>query len=144
LLLNVNYGFARWFQARQTRSYGFDNSQLGFPLLLVGAITIPMFPAVNIAGYTGLANSELFDQRERLACHSDQSQKDSCPQTLSIGVDGRLHRINFFNVNNSAGTYGFASAQTQGPVATNATGGNAFASFMLASETPAIFQLVPV
>ena len=131
LLLNVNYGFARWFQARQTRSYGFDNSQLGFPDSLVSAITIPMFPAVNITGYTGLANQSYLINGNDSHAILINLKKILSRQTLSIGVDGRLHRINFFNVNNSAGTYSFANAQTQGPVATNATGGNAFASFML-------------
>ena len=61
LLLNVNYGFARWYQSRRTRSFGFDNSTLGFPASLVSAITIPMFPAVNIGGYSGLANQSFLN-----------------------------------------------------------------------------------
>jgi hypothetical protein len=131
LLLNANYGFARWFQARQTRSYGFDNSQLGFPSSLVSAITIPMFPAVNIAGYSGLANQSYLSNGNDSHAILINLKKILPRQTLTVGVDGRLHRINFFNVNNSAGTYGFANAQTQGPIASTATGGNAFASFML-------------
>lgn len=53
--------------------------------------------------------------------------------TLTFGVDGRMHRINFFNVGNSAGSYSFAIAQTQGPVPTTATptAGNGYASFLL-------------
>ncbi len=131
LLLNANYGFARWFQARQTRSYGFDNSQLGFPASLVSAITIPMFPAVNITGYTGLANQSYLINGNDSHAVLINLKKILSRQALTIGVDGRMHRINFFNVNNSAGTYSFTNAQTQGPIATNATGGNAFASFML-------------
>jgi len=131
LLLNANYGFARWFQARQTRSYGFDNSELGFPPSLVSAITIPMFPAVNITGYTGLANQSYLINGNDSHAVLINLKKILARQTLTIGVDGRMHRINFFNVNNSAGTYSFTNAQTQGPVATVASGGNAFASFML-------------
>ncbi|MDE1176334.1 MAG: carboxypeptidase regulatory-like domain-containing protein [Edaphobacter sp.] len=131
LLMNANYGFARWFQARQTRSYGFDNSLLGFPPSLVSAITIPMFPAVNITGYTGLANQSYLSNGNDTHAVLINLTKILSRQTLSVGVDGRLRRINFFNVNNSAGTYSFATAQTQGPVASSATGGNAFASFML-------------
>jgi uncharacterized protein (DUF2237 family) len=135
LLLNANYGFARWFQSRQTRSYGFDNSQLGFPSSLVGAISIPMFPAVNIAGYTGLANQSYLINGNDSHAVLINLKKILARHSFTIGVDGRLHRINFFNVANSAGTYSFASAQTQGPVATNATGGNAFASFLLGFGT---------
>jgi len=135
LLLNANYGFARWFQSRQTRSYGFDNSQLGFPSSLVSAISIPMFPAVNIAGYTGLANQSYLINGNDSHAVLINLKKILARHSLTIGVDGRLHRINFFNVANSAGTYSFASAQTQGPIATNATGGNAFASFLLGFGT---------
>ena len=135
LLANVNYGFARWFQARQTRSYGFDNSTLGFPSSLVSAITIPMFPAITIAGYTGLANQSYLSNGNDSHALLINATKLLGKQTLAFGVDGRLHRINFFNVNNSAGAYNFASAQTQGPVATTATGGNAFASFLLGFGT---------
>jgi len=131
MLLNANYGFARWFQSRQTRSYGFDNSLLGFPPSLVSAISIPMFPAVNIAGYTGLANQSYLINGNDSHAALINLKKILSRHSLTVGVDGRLHRINFFNVANSAGVYGFANAQTQGPIATNATGGNALASFML-------------
>lgn len=131
LLINANYGFARWFQARQTRSYGFDNSELGFPASLVNAITIPMFPAVNIAGYTGLANQSYLINGNDSHAVLINVKKIFSRHSLSVGADGRMHRINFFNVANSAGSYSFANAQTQGPIATTAAGGNAFASFML-------------
>ncbi|MEO6924983.1 MAG: TonB-dependent receptor, partial [Bryocella sp.] len=132
LLLNVNYGFARWFQVRQTRSFGFDNSTLGFPSSLVSAITIPMFPAVSIGGgYSGLANQSFLkngnDSHALLASVTKLLGRHS----ISIGTDLRLHRINFFNVANSAGSYSFALAQTQGPKATVTGNGNAYASFLL-------------
>ena len=136
LLLNVNYGFARWFQARQTLSYGFDNSSLGFPSSLVSAITIPMFPAVTIGGgYTGLANQSYLNNGNDSHALLISATKLIGRHNLTFGVDGRLHRINFFNVNNSGGSYSFAIAQTQGPVATTATNGNAFASFLLGFGT---------
>jgi hypothetical protein len=58
---------------------------------------------------------------------------------MVMGVDGRLHRINFFNVSNSTGSYCFAIAQTQGPNAATATGGNAYASFLLGAGSSAAF-----
>ena len=53
----------------------------------------------------------------------------------------RLHRINFFNVANSGGAYNFAIAQTQGPVASVAKGGNAFASFLLGAGSGGSFPI---
>jgi hypothetical protein len=132
LLLNFNYGFARWFQSRQTLSYGFDNSTLGFPPSLVSAITIPMFPAINIGGgYSGFANQSFLNNGNDSHAVLASAILLIGRQTITAGVDGRLHRINFFNVSNSAGSYSFAIAQTQGPNASVATNGNAFASFLL-------------
>ena len=131
-LVNANYGFARWSQARQTLSYGFDNATLGFPSSLVGAITIPMFPGINIGGgYSGFANQSFLKNGNDSHAVLISATKLLGRQTLTFGVDGRLHRINFFNVANSAGNYSFALAQTQGPVATTAANGNGFASFLL-------------
>ena len=132
LLMNANYGFARWYQARQTLSYGFDNATLGFPSSLVGAISIPMFPAISIGGgYSGLANQSYLNNGNDSHALLISLTKVAGRHNIVSGVDGRLHRINFFNVFNSAGTYNFAIAQTQGPVATTATNGNGFASFLL-------------
>jgi hypothetical protein len=132
LLMNVNYGFARWYQVRQTRSYGFDNATLGFPASLVSAITIPMFPAITIGGgYSGLANQSYLNNGNDSHALLISVTKIAGRHNFVFGGDGRMHRINFFNVSNSAGSYSFAIAQTQGPVATTATNGNAFASFLL-------------
>ena len=138
----MNYGFARWFQSRQTRSYGFDNSTLGFPSSFVNAITIPMFPAVNIGGgYSGLANQSYLSNGNDSHALLVSLTKLIGKHNLTVGLDGRIHRINFFNVSNSAGTFSFAVAQTQGPAPTTATGGNAYASFLLGAGSSGSFPI---
>ena len=132
LVLNFNYGFARWYQARQTLSYGFNNATLGFPSSLVSAITIPMFPAISIGGgYSGFANQSYLNNGNDSHAMLISATKILGRETITVGGDLRMHRINFFNVNNSAGSYSFAIAQTQGPTASVATNGNAYASFLL-------------
>ena len=131
LTLSVDYGFARWYQARQTLSYGFDNSTLGFPAAFVSAITIPMFPTVNIAGYGGTNGQSFLSNGNDSHAILASLTKTAGRQTLIAGVDGRFHKINFFNVGSSAGTFGFAKAQTQGPNAATAGAGDAYASFLL-------------
>ena len=143
-LMNFNYGYARWYQMRQTLSYGFDNSVLGFPSSLVNAITIPMFPAVNVGGgYSGLAGQSFLNNGNDSHAILVSFSKQLGRQSLSFGVDGRLHRINFFNVANSAGSYSFAIAQTQGPIATQSTSGvgNGFASFLLGAGSSGTFPI---
>lgn len=143
LLLTVNYGFARWYQNRQTLSYGFDNGTLGFPSSLVSSISIPMFPAISIGGYTGLANQSYLNNGNDSHAILVSLTKIAGRHNLVVGVDGRMHRINFFNVSNSGGSYSFAIAQTQGPTATasSSTAGNAFASFLLGAGSSGTIPL---
>ncbi len=134
LLLTVDYGWARWYQLRQTLSYGFNNASLGFPTSVVNSITIPMFPNVNIGGgYSGTAGQSYLLNGNDTHSMETSLTKIHGRHTLRFGVDLQLHLINYFNVANSGGAYSFAIAQTQGPnpnVAT-ATTGNGFASFLL-------------
>lgn len=132
-LLTINYGFARWYQARKTLSYGFDNSTLGFPASFVSLIRVPTFPNVTVAGYSPMAgNSYLLNGNDTHSLLSSLT-KIAGPHTLTIGTDIRLHRINFFNVNSPSGTFAFAIAGTQGPNpnVANIADGNAFASLLL-------------
>lgn len=141
LVVNANYGFARWYQSRQTRSFGFDNATLGFPASYVSSVTIPMFPAVSIGGYGGLANQSYLNNGNDSHAVLISATKVWGKQTLNFGVDGRVHRINFFNVANSGGSFNFAVAQTQGPNATVSGSGNAFASFLLGAGSGGSFPV---
>jgi hypothetical protein len=133
LLLTVDYGYARWFQSRQTLSYGFDNSKLGFPAQFVGLVTIPMFPSINVTSYSGMnGQSYLLNGNDSHALIVSLT-KILGRNTLMAGTDVRMHLINFFNVGNAAGQFNFALAQTQGPDpnVASSTAGNALASLLL-------------
>lgn len=133
LFVAINYGYARWFQARKTLSYGFDSSTLGFPSSFSSLITIPMFPSIGIASYSAMnGQSYLLNGNDSHALLASIT-KIAGRHNIVIGTDVRLHLINFFNVGSSAGTFSFANAQTQGPNpnTTSTTAGNAFASFLL-------------
>lgn len=132
-LLTVNYGFARWFQFRKTLSYGFDNSTLGFPDQFVKSITIPMFPTVNVAGYNGMNGQSYLHNGNDSHSLITSFTKIAGRHTLGFGVDLRMHRINFYNVQASAGTFNFGAAQTQGPDpnASTSTAGDGVASLLL-------------
>lgn len=134
LLLTLDYGWARWFQSRQTLSYGFNNASLGFPTSLVNSIQIPMFPAINVGGgYSGMSGQSYLLNGNDTHSFLASLTKIHGRQTIRTGIDLELHLINYFNVQASGGTYNFAIAQTQGPnpnVAT-ALAGNGFASLLL-------------
>jgi hypothetical protein len=142
LVLSVDYGLARWYQARQTLSYGFDITSLGFPASLANAATIKMFPAINIGGgYVGTANQSYLNNGNDSHALLASLTKIAGKHTIVAGVDGRLHRINFFNVANSTGSYSFAIAQTQGPNAAVAIGGNGYASFLIGAGSSGTIPL---
>lgn len=132
-LLTINYGFARWFQSRKTLSYGFDNSTLNFDPSFVSDITIPMFPAINVSSYSAMSGqSYLINGNDS---HTIIASLTSIHghHNIVAGVDLRMHKINFFNVQASGGTFSFTQAQTQGPNPNmaSATAGNALASLLL-------------
>lgn len=133
LFATVDYGYARWFQSRQTLSYGFDNSKLGFPPSYVNDITIKMFPSINVTGYSSTnGQSYLLNGNDSHSLLTSVT-KIAGRQTIIAGTDLRLHLINYFSVGSSAGTFNFVNAQTQGPNpnAASSTAGNALASFLL-------------
>jgi Carboxypeptidase regulatory-like domain/TonB dependent receptor-like, beta-barrel len=133
LLLSINYGYARWFQIRQTLSYGFDNASLGFPTSFVSAVTIPMFPAINVTSYGAMSGQSYLHNGNDSHSLLTSLTKIAGRHTLIVGADLRLHLINYFNVQASAGTFNFTQAQTQGPNPNSAssTAGNALASLLL-------------
>lgn len=130
LAITANYGFARWYQIRQTLSFGFDNATLGFPSAFTSQITLPMFPNVNIANYTGLANQSYLSNGNDSHALLITVTKSLGRHNISFGGDGRLKKINYFVVANSGGTYSFTQPFTR-PTATATAGGNAYASFLL-------------
>lgn len=132
LTLSVDYGFARWFQFRQTLSYGFDITSLGMPSSLASVVSVPMFPTIILGGgYLGTNNQSYFRNGNDSHALLASLTKIAGTHTIIAGVDGRLHRINFYNVLASTGTYDFAAAQTDGPNAVIGTGGDAYASFLI-------------
>jgi hypothetical protein len=133
LFATIDYGYARWFQSRQTLSYGFNNASLGFPSQFVSLITIPMFPSVNITSYSATNGQSYLSNGNDSHSLLTSVTKILGRQTLIAGTDVRLHIINLFTVAASSGTFSFTQAQTQGPNPNTAstTAGNAMASFLL-------------
>jgi hypothetical protein len=133
LFLTVNYGWARWFQARKTLSYGFDNAKLGFPSSFVSSVSIPMFPSISIASFSPTNGQSYLSNGNDTHSVLASLTKILGRHTIVVGTDTRMHLINFFNVGSAAGSFSFANAQTQGPNpnTTSTTAGNALASFLL-------------
>ncbi len=132
-VVDVRYGFARFYWARPTRSFGFDETQLGLPGSFVSQLGAPLFPVVSVGGFTGLGGGSFLrtgqDTHSLLASLSRLVGKHS----LKFGVDLRLRRLNTFNLTNGGGTFAFQPAMTQGPDPNVAStiAGSGFASMLL-------------
>lgn len=132
-IVNVRYGFARFYWGRPTRSFGFDQTQLGYPAASVGQYQVPVFPIVNVDGFASLGGSSvLFTGQDSHSLLSSLTRIMGS-HTLKAGFDGRLRRMNRTSVTAGGGRFNFNRAFTQGPdpnvAALNA--GNGLASMLL-------------
>ncbi len=131
-ILSVRYGFARWYQLRQTRSYGFDQRELGIPASLVSQFQIPVFPAVTVEQYAGLGGQSFLDNGNDTHSLLGSVTKTAGRHNIKFGGDVRLKRVNYFNLGSGGGAYTFNRVFTRGPSPTVFTNtGNGVASFLL-------------
>ncbi|MBL8222044.1 MAG: TonB-dependent receptor, partial [Bryobacterales bacterium] len=131
-VVSVRYGFARWYQLRQTRSYGFDQRELGIPSSLVSQFQIPVFPTVNVEQYAALGGQSYLDNGNDTHSLLGSVTKTQGRHNIKFGGDVRLKRINYFNLGSGGGVYAFNRVFTRGPnpnVFTNT--GNGVASLLL-------------
>ena len=129
-VIAVRYGYNRF------KDFGgnypeFDAATLGFPSSLVDAMTFNTFPTVNITGYNGLGNGG-----PNRTTHVTQTANASISHlkrshTLKFGGEYRRIGADVRSFSSSAGTYSFTQSFTA-PTPT-ASGGDAFASFLLGS-----------
>ncbi len=132
-VLGVRYGFARWYQGRLTRSYGFDQRTLGFPGTLVSQLQLPLFPATSVEGFAGTAGNSYYfngnDKHTLLASLTRMSGRHN----LKLGSDVRMQRINLIDNSAGAGNYSFNRVFTRGPDPNRVTtdAGSGFASLLL-------------
>ncbi len=126
----VRYGYNRF------KDFGgnypeFDAVTLGFPSDLVNAMTFNTFPTVNITGYNGLGNGG-----PNRTTHVTQTANASISylkrsHTLKFGGEYRRIGADVRSFSSSAGTYSFTQSFTA--LTPTASGGDAFASFLLGS-----------
>ncbi|MDZ4796601.1 MAG: carboxypeptidase-like regulatory domain-containing protein [Bryobacteraceae bacterium] len=114
-ILNFKYGLARWYQFRETRSYGFDQRTLGFPDSLVRQFQIPVFPAVSVEQYGALGGQSYFSSGNDTHTLIGGWTRVMGKQTIKIGGETRLRRINFFLLGGGGGSLTFNRVFTRGP-----------------------------
>src|SRR6266446_2652176 len=132
-LLDLKVGYARWYQVRQTRSFGFDETTLGFSPAVVSSFQAKVFPIVNITGYAALGGQSIFRNGNDTFSFLPSLTKVFGRHNLKTGGDFRLRRIGFFNVQGAGAIYNFDRAFTRGTAFNTARTdvGDAIASLLL-------------
>lgn len=143
-ILNFKYGLARWYQYRETRSYGFDQRTLGYPDSLVRQFQIPVFPAVNVEQFAALGGQSFFNSGNDTHSLIGSWTKVMGKQTLKAGGEMRLRRINFLLIQGGGGSFGFNRAFTRGPnpLTFYENAGNAVASLLLGAANTGSVPIV--
>ena len=142
---SVLYSFTRLSNVRRPLSIGFDFATLGLPASLNGPLYPPSFPSISVTGMGGsssLTNSgtaNLIGQNDFITFGDNtHSLLGSITRlfgrhSLKFGGEGRLLRPNYQQFGDSAISFSFGPAFTQGPDPTrsSASAGYGFASFLV-------------
>ncbi|MCI0627268.1 MAG: TonB-dependent receptor [Acidobacteria bacterium] len=138
-ILTVRYGYNRLVNQQTLVHEGFDFRTLGFSESLYQAATYKLFPAITIAGFSGIAGTGNFLQA--VDGHTGQISLSNIrgKHNLKFGADLRAARTNLGNgqFGASSGAYNFDAAFTQGPNpnVASVTAGHPIASFLLGTPS---------
>lgn len=127
------FSWARWYYESFGLSNGFNPTQLGFPAYLASSSATLGFPSISPGEMSGLGGyyneHDVSDRFESKANMSKVSGKHTFKFGGMYGAGEYTTRV----LNNNVGTYSFSKAFTQGPnpLATSATAGFGYASFLL-------------
>ena len=136
-VLDVRYGFARFYWIRTGRGLGFDQTQVGMPSSLVGQLSVPYFPIQSVQGFSALGGGSLVNKADTTQSILNSLNHVAGKHNLKAGTDFRIRRSDLFQLANAGGTYAYTQGMTTGPdpnVVTT-TGGNGAASFLLGAPS---------
>lgn len=137
VLINVRYGFGRYYEKDATFSQNFDLTSLGLPSTMNAIAQVygnqfPTFGFNNVVtnlgpnGYSTMQNSTV---NHSLVANFT---KVLSRHTIKAGFEYRKFFVNYLNPGYPAGNFSFNSAWTQQEIsATSPTAGYALASFLL-------------
>ena len=124
----IRYGYNR-FKDFSGNYPAFDAATLGFPSTLVDAMTFNTFPNVSITGYNGLGNNGPSRNTHMVQTVNASVSRLMGSHTLKFGGEYRRMGADVRSFSSSAGSYNFTQSFTA--AAPTASGGDAFASFLL-------------
>lgn len=143
LVLNTRLSWTRNTEFRYTSGTGFDFASLGFPASLAASSQALAFPAINIAGYSGLGSGNRLNNPFDTFQIFSSATRVTGKHALKFGADLRLARFSSVNFANSAGNYTFGTNWTVGPLDNSPAGpfGQGLASMLLGLPTAGTFDV---
>lgn len=140
LLLNARYGFGRRRLVRRPFSAGFDITTLGFPENVRRAAELQAleFPRFDVNGVSSLGQATFTDLVIIPMNHSFNvnATKTTSRHTWKFGMDYRKLLLNFLQLGQPSGQYGFDQRWSQqDPNVASATAGFGMASLLLGVPT---------
>jgi len=144
-LLDVRYGFARFYWSRATRSFGFDQTKLGLPEATVRNFQIPVFPVISVEGYSAMGGGTYLKTGQDTHSLLPSVTKNAGRHILKMGADLRLRRNNLFVISNGGGTYSSTRPFTRGPNPNvfTANAGNGVATLLLGVAASGSVNSIP-
>ncbi len=135
LILNLRYGFSRYYNTGAAANFGTDPTSFGFPAALSAQVPVKSIPQIAITGFTTLSGANKFlNSAEDTHTFRAGMTKIAGRQTFRFGGEYRLLRSNIGSLGAAAaGSYSFNSTFTRGPnpQAASVTAGTSLASFLL-------------
>lgn len=135
LLLEAKVGLNRYAPTRNTRSLGYDLTQLGFPAQLNNILQFQQFPRTNISDIStiGADQGDQLIQGNNAYTAGANFSKTLASQSLKFGVEYRVYQNNNTQLAVPVLQFDFNRGFTQGPspTATGTNVGYGVASFLL-------------
>ena len=134
-ILNIRYGFTRFFVNARADNLGTDMVALGFPASYANSVGVAAIPQISVSGFTTMSGANKLN-RSAEDTHTLRGglTKIFGRQTFKFGAEGRLLRSNTGSRGSAAaGSFSFDTVFTRGPnpQVANVQSGFGLASFLL-------------
>jgi Carboxypeptidase regulatory-like domain/TonB dependent receptor len=148
LLLNMKYGFTRYFFEDRPVAAGYDLTSLGFPAATVGQMNPDAiaFPVVNISGFNAIGKDWSANNRTTTYhTWSGTLNHTAGAHSMKTGGEYRLYYDSSDNLNGQVPSLAFAETWTRGPLDNSPVPpvGQGLASLLLGLPTGGSITLGP-
>jgi len=117
-VLNLRYGYTRYYVTHDPETKGFDLTSLGFPAAFADAINPAnhILPYFNISGFQGFLSEQIDGRFYDIHSFDGSVSRAQGKHFLRMGAEYRSYRFNTFNRGWGSGQFTFGQAYVNGPL----------------------------